>query len=55
MPLETEGEPDFGTDRNGYGCFVPDLTRFAAQCMRRGPPEGSLTEGICMVGVVHAV
>ncbi len=23
-------EPDPGTGRNGWGCFVPDLTRLAA-------------------------
>ena len=23
-------EPDLGTGRNGWGCFVPDLTRLAA-------------------------
>ena len=30
-PETVEGdEPDPGTGRNGWGCFVPDLTRLAA-------------------------
>jgi hypothetical protein len=29
--LEEQGdEPDPGTGHNGWGCFVPDLTRLAA-------------------------
>lgn len=30
LRLEKGDEPDPGTGHNGWGCFVPDLTRLAA-------------------------
>jgi len=55
VKTQKKGEPDFGTDCNDYGCFVPDLTRFAAQCMRRGPPSTSVTEDAPLVSALCAV